>query len=153
MYCQLCIESQFIEKQWETYLSNIAKADCAAALRRVITNAPPINVKDAGLPCEDTAEEGGTAGGAERGKGEVESFWFCSDGQPHSAKLKGSLTGEERQRFWREKKEFLTATEEEEERQKRETAAAAGAGGARGVEAAAAAISAASEHARSDAIR
>ena len=38
--------------QWDKYLENIAKADCAAALRRVLSSPPQINVKDAGLKCE-----------------------------------------------------------------------------------------------------
>lgn len=102
VYCQDCIESQFIANQWQTYLDNINKADCAAALRRVLSNPPPINVKDAGLPCEDSAT------------GEVHSFYFHSDGQVHSAKLANSLTGEEREKFYADKKAFLTATEVEE---------------------------------------
>jgi len=131
VYCQLCLESQFIEKQFQTYLENIAKADCAAALKRVITNPPPINVKDPGLPCTEE-QGGGVEGGDERGNGEVEKFWFLSDGKEHSAKLKGSLLGEERDKFWAEKKEFLTATEEEEERLKKE-GGGGGAGEAEGV--------------------
>ena len=117
VYCQQCVDGQFIANQWQTYLDNISKADCAAALRRLITKPPPINVKDAGLPCEDsaTAEDD-----TERGEGEVHSFWYNSDGAEHSAKLSGSLTGEERQRFWQDKKDFLTVTEVEEERQKKE---------------------------------
>ena len=117
VYCQQCIDGQFLANQWQTYLDNISKADCAAALRRLITKPPPINVKDAGLPCEDnSAAEDDT----ERGEGEVHSFWYASDGAEHSAKLSGSLVGEERQRFWQDKKDFLTVTEVEEERQKKE---------------------------------
>ena len=117
VYCQQCLEGQFIAQQWQTYLDNISKADCAAALRRLITKPPPINVKDAGLPCEDNAT---TDDDPERGEGEVHSFWYASDGAEHSAKLAGSLMGEERSRFWEEKKDFLTVTELEEERQKKE---------------------------------
>ena len=125
MYCQLCLDSQFIAQQWQTYLDNISKADCAAALRRLITKPPPINVKDAGLPCEDNTA---TQDDTERGEGEVHSFWYASDGEEHSAKLSGSLMGEERRRFWEEKKDFLTVTELEEERQKKESGAAAAEG-------------------------
>ena len=138
LYCQQCLESQFIAQQWQTYLDNIAKADCAAALRRLITKPPPINVKDAGLPCEDnsTADDD-----TERGEGEVHSFWYASDGAEHSAKLHGSLLGEERRRFWEDKKDFLIVTEVEEERQKK-----VGSGGGEDGEAAtAAAATAASE--------
>jgi len=118
VYCQQCLDSQFIAQQWQTYLDNISKADCAAALRRLITKPPPINVKDAGLPCEDNST---TDDDIERGEGEVHSFWYASDGGLHDAKLNGSLMGEERRRFWEEKKDFLTVTEVEEERQKKAT--------------------------------
>ena len=117
VYCQQCLDGQFIAQQWQTYLDNISKADCAAALRRLIVKPPPINVKDAGLPCEDTTT---AADEAERGEGEVHSFWYASDGLEHSAKLDGSLLGDDRRRFWEEKKDFLTVTEVEEERQKKE---------------------------------
>ena len=143
VYCELCVTSQFIDKQWETYVHNIEAADCAAALKRVITNPPPINVKDAGLPCEAA-----DADGDERGAGEVERFYFHSDAQEHSARLKGSLVGEERAAFWREKKQFLEATEEEEERAKRE-----GGGGGGGVGAAAATVSTEGQKVREEAIK
>ena len=55
--------------------------------------------------------------------GEVYSFWFSSDDSVHSAKLKGSLEGEERDKFWAEKQAFLTATELQEEITKAEAAA------------------------------
>ena len=41
-----------VSAQWAKYLENIAKADCAAALRRVLSAPPQVNVKDAGLKCE-----------------------------------------------------------------------------------------------------
>jgi len=90
--------------QWANYLEQIAKADCAAALRRVLNGPPPINVKDQGFPCEG---EGAT--------GEVYQFWYASDNEVHCAKLMGSLIGTERDAFWAEKQAFLTATEREEE--------------------------------------
>lgn len=134
VYCQQCLESQFIAQQWQTYLDNISKADCAAALRRLITKPPPINVKDAGLPCDDNTTDDSDS---ERGEGEVHSFWYASDGGEHGAKLVGSLVGEERRRFWEEKKDFLTVTAVEEERQKKES----GGGGSSAGETAAAVVS------------
>jgi hypothetical protein len=50
-YCKDCIETHFISGQWKKYIDSIASADCAAALRRVLSQPPCINVKDAGLPC------------------------------------------------------------------------------------------------------
>lgn len=32
--------------------------------------------------------------------GEVRSLWYASDGQVHSAKLQGSLIGDERKAYW-----------------------------------------------------
>ena len=110
-YCQQCIEENFIAKQWDRYLENIAKADCAAALRRVLSSPPQINVKDAGLPCADNGHND-----------EVFQFWYASDNAVHSAKLKGSLVGAERDAFWSEKQAFLTATELQEELAKAEAA-------------------------------
>jgi hypothetical protein len=103
VYCELCIQMNFIEKQWQTYLDNIDKADCAAALRRVIGQPPPMNVKDAGLPCKDNGLNE-----------EVQLFWFASDGETHSAKLVGSLEGQAREEFWAEKKAILAFFEKDE---------------------------------------
>lgn len=111
IYCQPCLETHFIQGQWQKYLDSIAAADCAAALRRVLSAPPPINVKDAGLPCKDNGYNE-----------EVQSFWFSSDKQVHSAKLVGSLEGEARDKFWSEKQAFLTATELQEELAKAEAA-------------------------------
>ncbi len=49
---QACLQTHFIDAQWGKYLENISKADCAAALRRVLSAPPQINVKDPGLKCE-----------------------------------------------------------------------------------------------------
>lgn len=47
----------------------------------MLEKGPPINISDAkALPCPDGAE--------------VHSLWYMIDGEEHSAKLEGSLTGE-----------------------------------------------------------
>jgi hypothetical protein len=102
IYCENCIVEQFINRQWQTYLDNMAKADCAAALRRVLSAPPPQCVKDAGLPCEDNET------------GEVYEFWFASTNEIRDAKLKDALEGAERDAFWAEKKAFLEGMEQEE---------------------------------------
>jgi len=108
-YCETCI-AQFIQNQWKQYIDAITKADCAAALRRVLAHPPPINVKDAGFPeCKDNGNND-----------EVHSFWYSSNGKEASAKLKDSLEGEARETFWAEKKAFLTATEHQEELAKKD---------------------------------
>lgn len=38
--------------------------------------------------------------------GEVHQLWYMSDRQVHSAKLEGSLEGEERQQWWDEQRQF-----------------------------------------------
>lgn len=112
IYCQACLEEHFIGGLWQKYLDNIAKADCAAALRRVLSAPPLINVKDPGLPCPDNGNNE-----------EVFQFWYASDKAPHSARLKGSLVGADRDAFWAEKQAFLTATELQEELTKAEAKA------------------------------
>jgi hypothetical protein len=57
-YCEGCIESYFVEKLWQKYMDDLAKADCAAALKRVLTTPPPMNVRDAGFPCGDNGAYG-----------------------------------------------------------------------------------------------
>lgn len=46
-------------------------------------------------------------------------MWYMGDGQEHSAKLQGSLTGDERLAYWEDLKQFRPETkggkEEEEE--------------------------------------
>ena len=38
--------------------------------------------------------------------GEVHSFWYMNDGEIHSAKLHGSLEGNERREYWEFLKKF-----------------------------------------------
>jgi hypothetical protein len=65
---------------------------------------PPINLKDkTALPCPDDAE--------------IHSLWYMEDNKEHSAKLKGSLEGEERQKYWDEQKKFYIAEEPEESKE------------------------------------
>lgn len=101
VYCVDCIEQHFINGQWQKYIELIEKADCAAALKRVITTPPPLHVKDAGYKCEE--EQNPT--------GEVYKFWYAKDNQEHSSELKGCLQGEARDKFWAEKKEYMHAME------------------------------------------
>ena len=79
-FCVVCIE-HLLQSQWDIYTSALAKTTCKAEQRRLLKVGPPINIKDAtALPCPDG--------------GEVYSLWFKRDGEEHSAKLDGSLTGE-----------------------------------------------------------
>lgn len=100
-YCQNCIE-QVQKTQWSTYKTSLEKTTCKAEQRRLLARGPPINISDAkALPCADN--------------GEVHSLWYMTDGAEHSAKLEGSLTGEERQKYWDEQEAFYIKDEPEEE--------------------------------------
>jgi hypothetical protein len=81
-YCVNCIQ-HLIKTQWTTYKTSLEKTNCKAEQRRLLSRGPPINLSDAkALPCPDSEN------------GEIHSLWFMSDGEEHSAKLEGSLTGE-----------------------------------------------------------
>mmetsp|Transcript_9618 Transcript_9618/g.14776 ORF Transcript_9618/g.14776 Transcript_9618/m.14776 type:complete len:153 (-) Transcript_9618:188-646(-) len=100
-FCESCI-SHLIATQWDQYVAGLAKATCKAEMRRLLDRGPPINVRDkTALPCPDD--------------GEVSNLWFASDGAEHSAKLNGSLVGDERQAWWDEKLQFKFEEEDEDE--------------------------------------
>jgi hypothetical protein len=100
-YCQTCIE-ELIRTQWQVYVSGIEKSTCRAEMKRLLGRGPPINLRDSkALACPD--------------EGEVHELWYTSDNQIHSAKLLGSLEGEERDKFWKEKLEFFPNDEPDEE--------------------------------------
>mmetsp|Transcript_26531 Transcript_26531/g.25388 ORF Transcript_26531/g.25388 Transcript_26531/m.25388 type:complete len:160 (-) Transcript_26531:56-535(-) len=100
-YCNVCIE--MIQKtQWSTYTTALEKTTCKAEQRRLLAKGPPINVSDTkALPCPDG--------------GEVHTLWYMSDGLERSAKLEGSLTGEDRQKYWDEQASFYIAEEVDDE--------------------------------------
>ena len=86
-FCSDCV-SILVETGWNTYISNVNNADCAAALKRLIEKGPPINLRDDyGVPCDNENNE-------------VVIFYF-GDGIK-SAKLNGSLVGDERLIWWGE---------------------------------------------------
>lgn len=107
-YCQDCVQSAFIDSQWTKYVGHVEAADCAAALRRALSTAPPLNVIDIGFKTDLSKI------------GEVYQFFFRHDegneikGKVVSARLKGALTGQERENWWNDKKAFLIASEAEE---------------------------------------
>eukprot|EP00596_Hydrurales_sp_CCMP1899_P001337 CAMPEP_0119041888 /NCGR_PEP_ID=MMETSP1177-20130426/14160_1 /TAXON_ID=2985 /ORGANISM="Ochromonas sp, Strain CCMP1899" /LENGTH=105 /DNA_ID=CAMNT_0007008289 /DNA_START=231 /DNA_END=548 /DNA_ORIENTATION=+ len=88
--------------QWSTYTTALEKTTCKAEQRRLLAKGPPINVSDTkALPCPDG--------------GEVHTLWYMSDGLERSAKLEGSLTGEDRQKYWDEQASFYIAEEVDDE--------------------------------------
>lgn len=92
-FCKDCTEI-LLQGQFHNYMKSVQKSDCVKEQKSLIESGPPINVKDKnGFPQTD-------------GK-EVHSLWFFSDKQIHSAKLDGSVVGEERIKLWEELKKFL----------------------------------------------
>jgi hypothetical protein len=97
----MCI-GQLLSTQWNAYVSALAKTTCKAEQRRLLARGPPINLRDPkALPC---AEEG-----------EVQLLWYMAEGAEKSAKLEGSLEGEEREKFFDEQKKFYIQDEPDEE--------------------------------------
>ncbi|CAM9090094.1 unnamed protein product [Chrysoparadoxa australica] len=104
-FCLTCVES-LLNSQWKMYVEGLAKATCKAEQKRLLDRGPPINLRDkTALPCPDD--------------GEVHELWYGKDGQSHSAKLLGSLQGDERQRWWDEKLAFKFDEPDEEDEQAR----------------------------------
>ena len=100
-YCEMCI-GVLQESQYHKYIEGLTKSTCKAEQRRLLDRGPPINVTDINaLVCPN--------------KGEVHSFWFSSDKSEHTAKLDGSLEGEEREKLWDEQKAFYINDEDDDE--------------------------------------
>jgi hypothetical protein len=78
------------------------EADCKATLRRLLEKGPPIWLEDKhGFPIP------------ENGDTHVITLWFMHSNEERSAKLKGALEGEAREKLWLELKELMHAMEEE----------------------------------------
>jgi len=101
-FCQECI-GMLLSSQYEKYCETLASTKCKAEQRRLLDRGPPINIFDkTALPCS-----GGDYA-------EVNALWYMSDGEIHSAKLKGSLEGEDREKFWEEQKSFRIQDENDD---------------------------------------
>lgn len=83
-YCDECI-TYLLENSWETYVKAVDKADCLAALKRLRELGPPINLREQGVPCNNESKE-------------IYELYYKNSIQ--SAKLKNSLTGIEREKYW-----------------------------------------------------
>ena len=91
-----------LDSQFQQYIDRVKKTDCQAELRRLLEKGPPIYISDKhGLPVESDEEY-------------VINLWYANDGEERSAKLKGALEGEERQKLWDELKEFIIVEGKEE---------------------------------------
>lgn len=91
-YCSTCVD-YLLRTQWSVYTTALAKVTCKAEQRRLLERGPPINLRDpTALPCPDD--------------GEVYALWFMGGNEIRSAKLEGSLVGEERRKYWDEQLSF-----------------------------------------------
>ncbi|SOV19487.1 conserved Plasmodium protein, unknown function [Plasmodium sp. gorilla clade G2] len=90
-----------IDSQYEKYINSVQKSECLKEQTSLLKLGPPINVKDKnGYPESDDKE--------------IYSLWYFCDKKIHSAKLKGSLMGEERMKLWNELKNFLIKDDKKE---------------------------------------
>lgn len=97
------VVEQLLASQFQNYVDNVQKSDCAKELTRLLTSGPPIWLHDKqALPLPE-------------GETHVVNLWFCRDGREVSAKLKGALVGEEREALWDNLKQFLALANEKKE--------------------------------------
>ena len=92
-YCSQCI-NHMIKTKWYDYIHQIDTADCAAALKRLLARGPPLNLRDQAIECDN-------------GTSEIYMLYFNNAEQ--SAKLEGSLTGEERERWLSEQHTYASS--------------------------------------------
>ena len=93
---ELSIIQTLLDTQFEKYVEQVKKTDCQAELRRLLADGPPIYVSDkVALPLAEDDDK------------YVSKLWFSVNGKEQSAKLKGALEGEERQKLWEDLKQFL----------------------------------------------
>ena len=86
---------RFIRVQFDEYVAGVRKADCEADLRRRIGKGPPIWLADKhALPVPDDDTH-------------VCRLWLARTGREYSAKLKGALEGDARQKLWDELSAFM----------------------------------------------
>ncbi|GAW82589.1 hypothetical protein, conserved [Plasmodium gonderi] len=99
MFCLNCTEI-LIQTQYHKYINNVQKSECLREQKNLLEMGPPINVKDKnGFPLSEGNE--------------IHSLWYFCDKKIHTAKLDGSLVGEERVNLWNELKNFLIKEDKE----------------------------------------
>jgi len=100
-FCSECVES-IRQSQFGKYISDLAKTTCAKEQKRLLERGPPINIHDThGFPESDGEE--------------IYSLWSLATKQVITAKLEGSLEGEERLKLWEAEKAFIIHNEAEVE--------------------------------------
>jgi len=98
-FCMTCVE-MLKDSQFTKYVNDLANTTCAKEQKRLIDQGPPINIHDPhGFP-ESVGEE-------------LYSLWYFVDKQVRSAKLTGSLEGEERAKYCEASRQFRLENEKE----------------------------------------
>ena len=88
-YCENCVH-YVINTSWKIFTDSVEKADCKKSLQKILDVGPPINIRDkVGFPDPNNKET----------LTEIHSLLFCRNNTIQSAKLKGSLTGIERNNY------------------------------------------------------
>lgn len=87
-YCSSCVVF-IINNQWNKYVQDVEKTDCMRSLESLLEMGPPINFRDRNI----------------ENNNEIHKFYYS--GSEQSAKLAGSLIGEERITWLNNKKKLL----------------------------------------------
>jgi hypothetical protein len=103
--CSVCV-TQLLNSLWNKYMDGIRNADCVSAMKRSLKNGSPINMRR--FDVLDTSSD------AEEGDKYKEIHEFLMNGEVISAKLEGSITGEEREKFLKEQQVVLEYLESQE---------------------------------------
>ncbi|CDR96045.1 hypothetical protein, conserved [Babesia bigemina] len=99
-FCIDCIK-QLLATQYERYITSLRTTNCAKEQRALLERGPPVNISDhLGFPLAE--------------KREVYALYDMGQQAPLSAKLEGSVTGEERERLWEELSKFKFKGDHEE---------------------------------------
>lgn len=93
---------KLLDEQFGSFVERVKKTDCQAELRRLLAQGPPVYIEDKhAMPLDD-------------GDTHVIKLWYASDDTERSAKLKGAVEGEAREKLWTELKQFLIEEGKEE---------------------------------------
>ena len=96
------VVDKLLAEQFTQFVDRVKKTDCQAELRRLLATGPPIWIQDNhAMPLDE-------------GDTHVVKLWFAASKEEVSAKLKGALEGEEREKLWEELKQFLIEDGKEE---------------------------------------
>lgn len=103
--CSVCV-TQLLNTLWNKYTDGIRNADCAPAMKRLLKNGSPINMRRF-----DVLD---TSGDANEGDKHKEIYEFQMNDEIVSGKLEGSIIGEEREKWLKEQQVVLEYLESQE---------------------------------------